>query len=256
MDKTILNIIPGDTYYTEPRYGIKLRNLNNPNVYFDYTNRRPSVDNFRTLYFQYANYLMVEKNNDAKATAVLDTMNTYISPTQFPMPYPMVYQMARLYSEADAKAQTEKYARLVVASCERLMNNKDLLEADMYARSYDPYIVATESYELLGEFDKAVATLRRYQGVVGNAPELQVRIDETDIKRYEAKGDYANALKVAEQIVAKYDTAQGEFIKQMLPGLRQKVTQLRTKLGLQTNGGQANGGQPTGAQPAAGAKLQ
>jgi hypothetical protein len=245
MDKTILNIIPGDTYYTEPHYGIKLRNLNNPNVYFDYTNRRPSVDNFRTLYFQYANYLMVEKNNDAKATAVLDTMNAYISPTQFPMPYPMVYQMARMYREAGAKAQAEKYARMVVASCERLMNNKDLLEADMYARSYDPYIVATESYELLGEFDKAVATLRRYQGVVGNAPELQVRIDETDIKRYEAKGDYANALKVAEQLVAKYDTAQGEFIKQMLPGLRQKVTQLRAKLGLQSTDRQST----TGAKP-------
>jgi hypothetical protein len=233
MDKTILNVIPNNDFFTEPHLGFKLRNMNNPRAYFDESNRRPAVNNFRNLYFNYANYLIYDANNPKKAAAVLDTMNKYIGATQFPLYYPQLYQMALLYDKSDAKAQTEKYARMAAQSAERLIANPKLAELDPYIRSFDPNIVATESYELIGEFDKAIAVLRKYQASMNNAPELQVRIDEVEIKRQEFKGDFKKALEVGEQLLAKYEAQNNDFIKQMLPGIRQKVAMLRLKNGIQ-----------------------
>ncbi|MCS6808066.1 MAG: DUF2723 domain-containing protein [Bacteroidota bacterium] len=230
MDKTILNILPFDKFHTEQHYGFKLRNLNNPNAFFDETNRHPAVANFRNLYFNYANYTLYETNNPQKAAAILDTMNKYISVEQFPLYFPQYYQMALLYDRAGAKAQATRYARMAAQVSEKLMANPRMLEADPYSRAFDPHIVATESYELLGEFDKAIATLRKYQTVVSDAPEIQVRIDEVEIKRAEYAGDLRKALQIAESLVAKYDSSSNEFIKQMIPGLRQRVAALKLKL--------------------------
>jgi hypothetical protein len=232
MDKTILNVLPFDEFHTEPHLGFKLRNLNNPKAYFDESNRKPAVNNFRNLYLTYANYLIYDAGNPKKAAMVLDTMNKYIGIKQFPMFYPQVYQMALLYDKAGAKEQAKTYARLAAEASERLVNNPKLAEVDPYTRNFDPNIVATEAYELVGDFDKAIAVLRKYQAQMNNAPELQVRIDEVEIKRQEFKGDTKKALEVAEQLLAKYEAQNNDFIKQMLPGIRQKVAKLRLQLGL------------------------
>ncbi len=232
MDKTIMNVLPFDEVHNEPHYGFKLRNLNNPRAFFDETNRHPAIDNFRNLYFTYANNQLYDGNNPKKAAAVLDTMNKYISVEQFPIYFPQYYQMALLYDKAGAKPQAEKYARIAASAAERLITNPKLLELDPYARAFDPNVVATESYELIGEFDKAIATLRKYQAVMNNAPELQVRIDEVEIKRAEYKGDLKKALEIAEGLVAKYEAQNNDFVKQMLPGLRQRVMGLKLKLGI------------------------
>lgn len=231
LDKTILNIIPGDTFYTEPHLGLKFRNMNDQTTYFDYTNRRPAVDNFRFTYFAYAQHLIGDGNKPAKAAMVLDTMNKYISPVQFPINHFMLYQMSMLYDRAGGKEQSTKYARMAIASCERLLQNKQLLESDPYARTYDPNMIATEAYEQIGEFDNAIAMLKRYQAAMNNAPELQVRIDEVEIKRYESKGDFTKALQTAEALAAKYEGSQSEFVRSMLPGIKQKITVLRIKAG-------------------------
>jgi Protein of unknown function (DUF2723) len=232
MDKTILNILPFDEVHTEPHYGFKLRNLNNPRAFFDETNRKPAIMNFRNLYFAYANYLIYDANDPQKAAAVLDSMNVHIGIEQFPLYYAQLYQMALLYDRAGAKSQSEKYARMAAQSAERLITTPKLAEQDPYTRSFDPNVVATEAYELIGEFDKAVATLRKYQVVMNNAPELQVRIDEVEIKRYEYKGEYAKALQVAEGLVAKYEAQNTDITRQMLPGLKQKVVALKLRLGI------------------------
>lgn len=232
MDKTIMNRIPGDTYHTEQQYGMKFRNLNNPNVYFDYTNRRPSIENFRTMYLMYAQHLIIEDNNAPKAAMVLDTMNQFISPVQFPMNHFQLYQLAMLYDRAKAKEQTIRFAKMSVAVCEKLLANKQLIDMDPYARAYEPHMIATEAYELIGEFDNAVAMLKRFQAVPGNAeaPELKARIDEVEIKRFEYKQDYKKALEVAESLAAQYEGNQNEFIRSMLPGIKQKIAVLRLKL--------------------------
>lgn len=232
MDKTILNILPFDEVHNEPHYGFKLRNLNNPRAFFDETNRHPAVANFRNLYFNYANFLLYESNNPQKASAVLDTMNKYISVEQFPLFFPQYYQMALLYDKAGSKQQAAKYARMAAEVSERLIANPRMVDADPYSRAFDPHIVATESYELIGEFDKAITTLRKYQTAMNNAPELLVRIDEVEIKRAEYKGDLKKALEIAEGLVAKYGAQNNEFVKQMLPGLRQRVASLKLKLGI------------------------
>jgi hypothetical protein len=235
MDKTALNIIPGNTYYTELHLGLKMRNLNNPDVYFDYTNRRPTVDNFRFMYLAYAQYLISGPSNEAnrrKAAAVLDSMNTHISPTQFPMPYPYLYQIAALYDRAgkEFKQQTTRFAQMAIAECEKLIGNRTLLESNPYARSYDPNLLIADCYELIDNFDQAIATLKRFKAQLGDAPELQARIDQVEIKRFESKGDIAGAIKAAESILARYDTSSLGFVRSMAPMLRQRIEELKTKL--------------------------
>jgi hypothetical protein len=235
MDKTALNIIPGDTYYTEPHYGLKMRNLNNPDVYFDYTNRHPATENFRNMYLMYAQYLVSEANKPQKAAMVLDSMNKFIDVNIHPMPYVYTYQMAMLYDRAgkEFKPQVEKYCRIAIARCERLLENKAMLEADPYARAYDPNLLLADAYELLNEFDKAVAALNRFKAQVGDAPELQARIDQVEIRRFESKGDLTGALKAAENLAAKYESSPA-FTKSLLPGIKQKIAELRSKTGLAT----------------------
>jgi hypothetical protein len=234
MDRTILNIIPGETYFTEQHWGLKFRNMNNPDVYFDFTNRRPSIDNFRFMYFTYAQWLVTEGKNPAKAAQVLDSLDAHISPKQFPLGYPYLYQMAMLYDRTgkENKRQVERFARMAVAACERITSDKTLLENDVYSRAYDPHLLAADAYELIGEFDKSVAILTRFKAQVGEAPELQARIDQVAVKRFEAKGDYAAALKAAEDLIKRYEGSQSGMIRSMLPQLRQKADDLREKLGL------------------------
>jgi hypothetical protein len=239
MDKTILNVLPFDEFHTEPHYGFKLRNLNNSNVFFDETNRHPAVANFRNLYFNYANYLLYDANNPQKAAAVLDTMNKYISVQQFPLFFAQLYQMSMLYSRAGAKEQANKFAAMAAAASERLIANPKLQEFDPYTRAFDPHVVATEAYEQMGEFDKAIGALRKYQAAMSNAPELQVRIDEVEIKRAEYKGDLKKALEIAEGLLAKYEADSNAFTRQMLPGLRQRVASLKLKLGIQPSSAEA-----------------
>jgi hypothetical protein len=53
-----------------------------------------------------------------------------------------------------------------------------------------------------------------------------------EIKRAEYKGDLKKALELAEGLVAKYEAQNNDFIRQMLPGLRQRVMGLKLKLGI------------------------
>ncbi len=232
MDKTILNILPGDTFYKEPHYSMKLRNLNNPHVYYDEVHRR-LMFNYRSIYMNYANWL-TNKGNSQKAVAVLDSMNAYISPQQFPMPYQLEYQLGDLYDKAGAEKQAKEFARMTVEKTERLVNefmsNPEKMQQDQY--SYYPFLMAANGYRILGEYDKAKAVLQRLGTARGNDPSIQMQIDQMEISKYEDKGDYPGAIAVAESLMKSYSSSGNMYFAGSVSAIQEKVNELRKKAGL------------------------
>lgn len=232
MDKTILNVIPGDTYYKDPHYGLKFRNLNNSGVYYDEVHRR-LMFNYRTMFMNYANWLTANGNSQ-KATAVLDSMNSHISPHQFPMPYQLEYQLSDLYDKAGAKKQAREFARLTVEKAERNINtylsSPESMEADQYA--IYAFVMASNGYRILGEYDKAKAVLERLRKAKGDDPSIQVQIDQLEISKYEDKGDYRGAIAAAESLMQRY-MASGGPLTGAVPALQEKIRELRQKAGLE-----------------------
>lgn len=228
-DKIIFNVLEGDTFHRDQQYSMKLRNLNTINVYYDEPNRLP-VQNYRSMFLNYA-FELASAGKNEKAVRILSTMDKYIDPTQFTMPYPMAMQLADLYERCGGKEGAQRYAQITLKHTEKLINSSELMSADPYVRSYPPYIIASEAYQLLGQFDNAVAVLNRYKVQNNNAPEIQALIDQIDITRAEKEGNLTKALETAERLVATYRTSTNETLKSLVPGLERKILELRLKAG-------------------------
>lgn len=231
MDKTALNIIPGNEFFKEPHYGFKLRNLNNKAVYYDEVHRRLMM-NYRSIYMNYANWLM--DRNKPKAAAVLDTMNKYISLEQFPMPFQQQYQIGDLYKQSGATKQAKEFAAMSVRSAEEIINDAEKMATDPYARY--AFVIAANGYQLLGDYNKARAVLERFRTTIGDDPSIQAQIDQLDISKYESEGDYANAIKAAEALIQKYSSSGNQYMMGMAMSLQAKIAELRQKAGLPPSG--------------------
>lgn len=229
MDKCILNVIPGNDFFTEPHYGFKLRNLNNSGIFYDYVHTR-LMSNYRSVYENYAS--AIETSNPKKVVAILDTLNAYISPVQFPMEYTEEYQIADLYKRAGGKKQSEEFAKMAIESCQKLIDNKELYDASPYTKYYSPYLVASDSYEILGDFDGAIRMLKSFPGADKNDPSLQARLDQLDLNKFEAKGDYKGALETAQRLYETYSTSPNPTMKSMAGGVMDKINEFRQKLGM------------------------
>ncbi len=163
MDKTLLNIDNSDNFHREPHYGFKLRNLDNKKyVYYDEVHRRLMMS-YRRTYMLYSNYLLSTLKNKAKAAAVLDTLNKYVSTERFPLLLEEEAQMSFLYAEADDKEKAKYWAEKTLASALELINNPYLRRAyrtpnlldEMTGRTRGAYSAAAQSYILLKKYDEA-----------------------------------------------------------------------------------------------------
>ncbi len=228
MDKTLLNVLPGDVFYREFHYGMKLRNLTDSGAYYDEPNRRP-ISSYRAAYLNYAYALFRDLNKPEKGAAVLDTMNKYISPQLFPMPYPMTLQVAELYNRAGKKEQAQRFAQQCIEQCKLLIEKPFLRKQDYFARSYDPYLTAANAYELVGDYDGAIAMLEQYIAATGDKT-TQARIDQLRIQKYEHTGDYEKAIEVAQEILQKYQQSDDRLLRALIPAIERKIEDLRTKL--------------------------
>jgi hypothetical protein len=136
MDKCLLSPIDGDAFSTEPAYGFKFRNLNNPAVYYDEVHRR-FMDSYRLVFLQYAMFLLEDKKDNPHCIKILDAMNSYISPDQFPISYALEYQLAEIYAKAGAKKQAKEFADRCIKDCEYVQQN-NLQNVERFAQSFPP----------------------------------------------------------------------------------------------------------------------
>lgn len=260
MDKILLNVDNTNNYSKTPQYGIKLRNLNNPDVYYDDVHRR-SMQIYRQIYLAYANYLVQVKDDKAKAQKIVDIMRANISDKKFPMQFEMEYRIAYIYNEIGNKELTKKYALMGIKSCEDIIKNNDLRPETIYyeqmGRSYGPYHYAADMYAMIGQHDAAISTLeslsnnvtgikkqieaanatnmKEYPMIVSSCNLIKAKISEMKIRKLEYNGDLKGALSLGQQILNEMnnDPNQPE-LRYYSSDIAKLVTELEVKLGLKS----------------------
>ncbi|HRP02430.1 MAG TPA: DUF2723 domain-containing protein [Candidatus Kapabacteria bacterium] len=213
MEQCLMNVDNSDFYSKEPKYGFKMRNLNNRSVYYDEVHRR-LMTSYRSLYMTYAAFQLNKKNN-SKAIAVIDKMNSLISPEQFPLSFDIAFRLAKIYDEAGAKDKAKEYAILGIKLSEYLINNPDIAPEYMYyeamGRGMGPYNVSSMLYETLGDYDNALRMLTSLSEYMKQAvPDLQNNQQaissyyglQREIKRFEVLSyNKKNGLEATEKFV-------------------------------------------------------
>jgi hypothetical protein len=259
MAKCFLNIDNSDNYSKEPKFGMKLRNLDNKKyVWYDEVHRR-LMGNYRQIYMSYSAYTIENHKNFKLAKAILDTMNKYISPDRFPLYHDEESQMAILYKEAGDIESAKKWANMTIKTCNEIFN-KPALRRDRVDRLADEikgrrgtYKSASDSYMLLGDYTSARNTLfslydlcmqavQELQGNTAYQAEFQqiqknvydilgnvANIDQTEIGELAKQGKKKEALDKAQQLKQKYQESKDNLTKQLILYIDQEINKIEGK---------------------------
>jgi hypothetical protein len=243
MDKTIMNIDNSDNFYREPHYGFKLRNLDNKKyVYYDEVHRRLMMS-YRQTYMLYSNYVLTRQMNKAKAAAILDTLNKYVSPERFPLLLEEEAQMSYLYTEAGAEEQAKYWTEKTLSSALELINNPKLRQAyrtpnlidELMGRTRGAYNAAAQSYIFLKKYNAAEnllldffnLTLSHYQNPayaeyskyfeqnLQNIFSNILGIYDQQVKDFTEAGKKDEALKFIDKKIKKYSDSQNPMLQQI-----------------------------------------
>ena len=261
MEASLMNIDNSNNFSTEPKYGFKLRNLANNGVYYDEVHRR-LMNSYRNLYISYARYALDVMRNPQKATAILDTMNKYISIIQFPLTYDGEYRLSELYKNAGSMTQAKQFAEAGIKSCLDMVKNPDIepemKQIEITGRYIGPYRIAAYLYKTLGDYnaardmlqklyvecEKALHSLRgkganrdEAQRIFQNEFDLLANIDEYKVSELEEKGNIQAAIDTARTLMANYnksgnqmDSALAKYLEHRIGDLQDKMNPGRKKL--------------------------
>jgi len=254
MEACLLDVDNSNNYSKEYNHGFKLRNLNNKAVFYDEVHRR-LMTNYRSLYTNYAAFYLQPGRDKQKAVKILDLMNNYISPKQFPMPYELEFRLARIYGEAGAKDKADKWAEMTIKSCNDIISKPALYYEAYYDEVtgksyYGPHRIAATMYEAKGDFVSAKQMLQQLLTVVnqglqsiGNNPnmreeaqklyysvyDIRAKIDEYSVDELAVQGKIKEALEKGAQIIKQYESSQDPNLQYMKQYIEKKVEDIKIK---------------------------
>lgn len=233
-DKSLLQSLNDDTYHKEPHYGLKFRNLNNPNVYYDDVHRG-YIDNYRNIFYRYAMFCIYDQKDTAKAVKILNEMNRVISPTQFPIDPALEARFMEVLDLGGDVKGTREAAQRIYDRCNAYMQKPHLLAfANRYGGNFQPEVYAAQAAGLLGRWNDARRLYLTMRAGVGNDPFLQYRLDELDILKLKSEKNYSQALALARELAQKYPLdAQDRGTRAAANTLYQHIDWLEGKLGIQ-----------------------
>lgn len=251
-EKTLANIDNSDNYHTEQHYGFKLRNLNNPKVYYDPVHRR-LMSQYRQLYFFVARDILMKEKDTLKAKKYIDILNENISATQFPMSFDFLNKMANMYKDLGDLQNASKYANLCLSSTNTVLNNKKLLNENF---SYElsgyegPFTSAYNANLILKNYVGAKDVLTRFTTMLETTMEMVrngsiggvdpqrieyiyysnlIKLMELDILPFEDKKDYDGAIKKAYEKIEDLKKSPSQINSQISGMLMMKIQELETK---------------------------
>ncbi len=237
LEQNLMNIDNSDNFSKTPKYGFKLRNLNNMDVYYDEVHRR-IMGTYRHLYLTYADYF-VQKGNFKKAAEVLDVLNQNISLFQFPVPHDIAIRMVEIYQKAGRTNDVSEIAEAGLKYANTLIENpklrEDLIFYEVVHFRYGPYQAAIDLYKALGDYasakgvvDKWVAQIDafRNQTFGGNVKQYEREITQLEgnkvkagmissriiIEETEKQSGAAAALDTANSMMQRYQSANNGMI--------------------------------------------
>lgn len=255
-DKCLLTGVNNtNDYSTTQRYGFKFRNLNNPAVYYDEVHRN-LMGSYRSIFFNYAIYLMDTKKDNAKVIRVLDAMNENISPVLFPLYQDEELQLAMLYDRAGAKDKSRKYAQAALNTCKQIIGNSNIRDDrrryripsmfDEVVGQHGTFKTAAEAHTILGQYDEAKTVLMQlYQYVkegfnnqelmeyrnylTNNLYDIAAQMYNIDNKHLTAlveSGKRADAERLAADLTKSYSTSKDPVFSELTRAIEQRINEL------------------------------
>ena len=144
----------------EPSYGCLWRGLQDSTIHFD-ENQRRMIASYRQPFYTLVMYLANVKNKPQEISAVLDRMEQVIPRRINPIDYRLKSDIAMFYNMA---GNTQKYKEFL---SELVQDLTPIVEAGTTEplSQYNPFVLLAQSYEGLGEYDKAVEVFQRIEQV-------------------------------------------------------------------------------------------
>ncbi len=146
----------------EPAYGCLWRGLSDSTIHFD-ENQRRMISSYRQPFYALAMYLANVKNKPQDAKAVFDRMEQVVPRRLHPMDYRLKSDLAMFYRMAGDAQQFKQVEREIV---EELGPGLDTAPLEQLSQ-YNPLIILLQSYESLGEYDKALDVVQRIERAYG-----------------------------------------------------------------------------------------
>lgn len=256
MDAVLLNIDNTDNFSKTKKYGLKLRNLNSPDVCYDETDRRTVMMTFPNPFIGYAEYLANDKQNYAKAQQVMDIYLKYIPLNKFPLSMDYESRIAEVYRVCKNTTSMQKYAQMAITSCEELISNRklspDVLKYEEMGRYYGPYQIAANTYKMIGQYDNAklkyqqlidkmsgYAAQARGNGdrdsegrLMAKSTMLTISIKELAVDKLEQEGKIKEAYAEIQKIETELQNSNDMYLRYFATTLTNRKMELASKLGI------------------------
>ena len=233
MEETLMKDVPDDYVSLEPELGLKFRNLDGGDTYYDDVNRG-YILNYRNIFYKYATYLLYDKGDTTRAAEVLARMNERLSLDRFPVGMGFEMQLAKFFDQCGDVENTQAMAERAMVSAKRLMEKPALREVEpQQVESLVPARVAAEASVLLGNWDDAKMYYQTFANGSTADALLNFTIDEVDVIRLEKEGDLQGALDLAISLRSKYPQfTNDQRTAQASQFLEQRIGDLQRKLGI------------------------
>jgi tetratricopeptide (TPR) repeat protein len=258
MDAMLLNVDNSDEISKTPKYGIKLRNLNNPSVVYDETDRRTLMMSYPSMFIGYANYLADVKKDFDKAQKVMDVYLEYLPLDKIPLTLDAQYRITNIYKLCNNKDKMLQYANMAIKTCELEIANEDLNPQSVYleqiGRYYGPYQIGADLYKMVNKYDKAEQQLNKLianmqsianqvspqsedgQRLIARIASLKISVLELNADKLEAEGNIPAAIeelkRVETQIAQDSTNPYGMYF---IGSVQQRRNELERQLGVKTD---------------------
>ena len=249
MNKMLLNVNNTNEFSKTPKYEVKFRNLNSPDVKYNETDRRTVMMTYPEVYMGYAMYLAETKKDYALAEQVLDTYLKYIPLDKFPQSLDLEYRVAEIYKLCGNTDKMKKQAQRIIKIAEEQISNPRLDPYSQYeirARYYGPHRCASDCYLLVGDYDNAKKKLEqltskmeqfiKYYHESGNRDEasqlaymqasLRLTSEMFIIDKCIEEKNYSEALKLVYEMEKKYTESADPFAPYMMGNINHKKSQI------------------------------
>ncbi len=220
MRKCLLGTLPADQHFTEPHYGFKFRNLDDPNTFFMEDHRRLMI-NYRLMYISLANEELAQKN-PAGAIATLDKLEALIHPDMFAIPYPFTAEIANIYRQAGQKEKAAKYAKKTLSA----------LDAGGQSYNMNPQQVRAQMLAALGDYDGAIKVFEDALKQNPGDPNIRGQIDNLTLDKYLSKNDTTGAVAELQKRIAAYEGDSSGAMQANAAALRMRLTELTGRAAL------------------------
>lgn len=232
MEQSLMESIDDDTYFTEPHYGLKFRNLDGTTpTYFDDVNRN-YITSYRNVFYKYATYMLYDRKNPKKAAEIMARMNQKLSFDRFPVGIGFEIQMARFFEVCGDSANMRTLADRSLASAKLLLSKPELEQREpRLTEAIRPARVAAEAALMLSDWEGAKNYYRTFSNGSTSDALLNYTIAEVDIIRLERTGDLQGALAAAEALRATYSMQSSDSrVQQAAMELESKISELKARL--------------------------